>query len=110
MTPSITIPASGPGPTALPGRRFARARRHKFGTFVCTLIAFALVLRLVWGWQSGRQVAAAMEDLRRRGQPVAPDEFVEPALARDDNAWPLYVKAIVGLKPNVDSPRNSVIE
>src|SRR6476620_7520757 len=102
MTPSITIAASEPGPTALGPRRFALARRHKFGTSVCALVTLALLLRLVWGWQSGRQVAAAMEDLRRRGQPVAPDEFNEPTLGSDENAWPVYVKAIVGLKPNVD--------
>jgi hypothetical protein len=110
MTPSITIPAIEPGPTAPPRGRYARARRHKFATFVTFLVAFALLVRLVWGWQSGRQVRAAMDDLRRRGQPIAAGESVDPLPPSDDNAWPFYAKAILALKPNVDSPRNSIIE
>jgi hypothetical protein len=98
-----------PEPTT-PRHGLSWARRHKFATAVLSLITFALLLRLAWGWYAARQLAAAMEELRRRGQPTTPGDTRVESIPDGENAWLAYAAAVRKLKPGVDSPRNSALE
>jgi hypothetical protein len=67
-------------------------------------------VRLAWGWHARRQLAAALDDLRRRGQPVANNDAMEETVPGSENAWPLYARAINAINPGTDSPRNSALD
>jgi hypothetical protein len=103
--------ASADPTAAAPRRRRFRAllRDHRFASAVVTLLAFALLFRLAWGWYARRELAAALDDVRRRGQPTAPGDSAEEIVPDSENAWPFYAKAILALKPNVFSPRSSAL-
>src|SRR5690349_1040834 len=81
--------------TEAPGRLRlgAWAARHRFATLAVALVALALVLRLGWGWFAGRRLAAALEEVRRRGEPMALADFVEDDLPPSQNAWMDYAAA-----------------
>jgi hypothetical protein len=81
-----------------------------FATFFLALPALALLLRLAWGWHSARQLATALDALRRQGHPTAESEVVTEAIPDAENAWPHYAKAILSLKGGVDPPRYSNFE
>ena len=108
----MTEPTPPPVKNAPVRRRLrAWARRHVLATFVCALVALALLLRLGWGWYSARRLAAALDDVRRRGEPMAVSDFAESALPPSDNAWTHYAEAArVVSASGVRSPRESTIE
>jgi hypothetical protein len=110
MTPPNDPPADTSRAPAPRRRLRALARRHRFATFLVTLLALTLLLRLVWGWYAARQLAAALDALRRQGHPTAENEVVTESIPASENAWPLYAKAIGAMKPGVDSPRYSNLE
>src|SRR5439155_4544034 len=104
---------TAPAMTDPPPRRRLRgwARRHIFTTFVVSAVALALVLRLGWGWYFARRLAVALEDLRRRGEPMELADFAESPLPPPDNAWTYYAEAVrVISTAGVTSPRQSNLE
>lgn len=60
---------------------------------------FLVLLRLVWGWEANRRLAAEIERYRAAGQPVYAREFdaVLDAVPDEENAVLLYEKAIAGV-------------
>ncbi len=103
---------NSPAAESTPGRRrgvHSWARRHPQGAGVLTLLSLLLILRLTWGWYAARQAAAALDDLRRRGEPVRLINIVIEPLPDAENAWPVYMAARAAIKPGVDSPRASAM-
>src|SRR5436309_8212841 len=103
---------TAPAMTDPPPRRRLRgwARRHIFTTFVVSAVALALVLRLGWGWYFARRLAVALEDLRRRGEPMELADFAESPLPPSENAWTYYAEAVRVISTSgVNSPHQSTI-
>lgn len=111
MTATTLTSGADPVAPSAPSRKLrAWPRRHKFATFILSLLVLTLVVRLTWGWYCGRQLAAALSELRDRGEPTSASEIVVEPLHASENAWNVYAQAIAALKPGVDSPRNSGLE
>jgi hypothetical protein len=94
------------------GRRRAAVARWVRGrpwaaSFVL-LVAFALAVRLVWGWHVSTRLDAALDALRARGEPASLNEIVLEPLDDADNAWVAYMKAHAGLNPTAYSPRDAI--
>lgn len=77
---------------------------------IAALLAFLLVLRLLWGWWVARQLQSQLAELRQRGQPTDVADLVFPSLPDEDNAWALQSQASLALAPGVDPPRASILE
>lgn len=106
-------PLPAVGDAAPPAQRPSRGswpRRHKLASFLIGLVTVALVLRLVWGWYTGRQLAAALDEIRSRGEPTAAHDIMFEPLHPSENAWGSYAMAIAALKGGADSPRQSSLE
>ena len=106
-------PSPAVGDVVPPAPRFSRRSwpaRHKFATFVITLVTASLVLRLIWGWYAGRQLAAALDEIRSRGEPTAAHEIAFESLHASENAWSGFALAIASLRGGADSPRQSNFE
>src|SRR5688572_30606748 len=81
-----------PRPRAL-RRVLILAGRHPLIATVIVLIALAGGLRLWWGWHAGRLLAAQLDDVRRRGEPMDPSELPVESVPDEENAWPLVTGA-----------------
>lgn len=103
-------PQASSAPDARPARRPGWFRRHKFATFVVALLAAMLALRLAWGWYCAKELAAAWDEVRRRGEPTTPEDLAVEPLPDRENAWLVYAQAAAAIKPGIDSPRNSALE
>ncbi len=77
---------------------------------IAALLAFLLVLRLLWGWWVARQLQSQLAELRQRGQPTDVADLVFPSLPDEHNAWALQSQASFALAPGVDPPRASTLE
>ena len=110
MTAPATPATRHVGETAPPRRRRSWVSRHKFASFILSLLGFVLVLRLTWGWYTARQLAAEWEKVRAQGHPTKLSDLEPAPLADAENAWTAYAQAIAAIKPGAESPRNSVIE
>ena len=74
------------------------------------LLALMLCVRLAWGWYAGHQLAAAMDEIRRRGEPASLAEMVYPPLPDAQNAAIEHRQAAAAMSAKVDSPSNSNLE
>src|SRR6476620_7913123 len=68
-------------------------REHWFAAFAGVVVALAIVLRIAWGWGTSRRLDAALDDVRRRGEPLALADFVREDLPPSENAWAEYAEA-----------------
>ena len=68
-------------------------REHWFAAFAGVVVALAIVLRIAWGWDTSRRLDAALDDVRRRGEPLALADFVREDLPPSENAWAEYAEA-----------------
>ena len=74
---------------------------------VMGMLALVLIVRLVWGWQTGRALAALMDFNRERREPVTLGDLNPKTLADADNAWLVQMRAASSIVAGVDSPRAS---
>ena len=70
------------------------------------LMALALVVRLVWGWQVNSQLNRRLALIRAANQPTNVSEVIYPSIAASENAWNLQMQASRALAPNIKSPGN----
>src|SRR5437773_1827040 len=73
---------------------------------VAALVLLVLVMRLVWGWYAHRLLRVEQDAIRRRGEPVVPEDVRFEPLAQSQNAWTVLMNAAAAQAPGVDSPRN----
>ena len=108
--PQRETAAPAPPAATRPRRRrvLAAARRRPLLSFVLLLLACVAGMRLWWGWYTGRQLAAQQAQIRARGEPVEPAEFVRDPLPPAENALVVLTRA-AALDPGM-SPANSSLE
>jgi hypothetical protein len=81
--------------------------RSRIFRAVVALLLLVLVVRLVWGWQTHRALAARLAELREAGQPVEVGDVVQAKVPNAENAWHYQMLAAAALVPGVDSPASS---
>ena len=89
-----------PGPHPLSWR--SRSFRAVVG-----LALLVLMLRLAWGWQTGRTLRAQRDEIRRRGEPAALEEVRFDKIRDADNAWFVQQQAAAVSMTGPPSPRAS---
>lgn len=72
------------------------------------LILLVLAVRLVWGWQSRRELEAKLAELRREGLPVSRADLTNNPRPGVRDAS-VFQPAAAALAPGVDSPANSTL-
>lgn len=103
-------PSASDAPPARPPHRPGWCRRHKFATFIVALLAAMLALRLTWGWYCAKELAAAWDEVRLRGDPTTRADLSIKAIPDRENAWIVYAQAAAAIKRGVESPRESTLE
>jgi hypothetical protein len=78
--PAVTAPLED---EPLRPRRF-RLRHRVLATLV--LVGVLVGVRLWWGWHAGRRLAAAVAELRAKGEPVAEEDFARAPVPDERNA------------------------
>src|SRR5712671_3654870 len=63
--------------------------------------------RLGWGWWVEKQLAARQAELHVLGEAADWREISYPAVKDEENAWPIWVKAINSVSSTVDCPRST---
>ena len=71
------------------------------------LLALMLCVRLVWGWYAGYRLAAALDEIRRRGEPASLADVAYPPLPDAQNAAIAHQRAAAAISATVESPSNS---
>src|SRR3954466_361187 len=89
---------------------FKGAWRWRGGVGVVLLVAAMVGFRLGGGGGGGGQISAKMAEVRGRGEPVELKDFSHPKVKQEENAWPIWIKAINAINPSVDPPRSSNLE
>ncbi|MGA2496201.1 MAG: hypothetical protein ABSH20_00580 [Tepidisphaeraceae bacterium] len=74
------------------------------------LLALMLGVRLAWGWYAGHRLAAALDEIRRRGEPASLADVVYPPLPDAQNAAAEHQRAAAALSTTVESPTNSNLD
>ncbi len=69
-----------------------------------------LCVRLAWGWYAGHRLAAALDEIRWRGEPAALAEVAYPPLPDGQNAAVEHQRATAALSPTIESPTNSNLD
>src|SRR3954468_7664680 len=87
------------------GKSVGWLSRHKVVSLAAVLLLMVLI-RLAWGWYVSRQLERALAAVGAAGEPASFAEMKYPAVADEENAWLLQLKAGQGLV-NTNSPRNS---
>jgi hypothetical protein len=60
---------------------------------VVGIVVLILVVRLIWGWHTGRLLRAQLDEIRGRGEPATLAELKFEAVPDAENAWALQVRA-----------------
>ncbi len=71
------------------------------------LVGVMVIFRLGWGWWVERQINAKLAEIRGRGEAGEWREVAFPTVKDEENAWPIWVKALNALNPAVDPPKSS---
>jgi len=66
------------------------------------LVTAMVLLWLVWGWWTGCEVNAQLDEIRRRGEPVETSDVVYKFVPDSQNAWLLQAQASGALVSGVD--------
>ncbi|MBI4718350.1 MAG: hypothetical protein HY763_11130 [Planctomycetes bacterium] len=69
------------------------------------LFAGLVALRLWWGWEANRRLAAEIARIRAAGEPILPEDFYPPAVSDDENAAKLYEAAFMALGLTADETK-----
>src|SRR6266581_7092430 len=71
------------------------------------LVGMIIVFRLGWGWWVEKQLVAKQAGMHRHGEAADWREISYPAVKDEENAWPIWVKAINSVSSTVDCPRST---
>lgn len=84
--------------------------RHRAWTFPILLLCLTVLLRLVWGHITHRQVERAIDQIRLANQPTQASDFHHSNIPPEEDAWPIQLQAASGVSSVVDCPRNSNLD
>lgn len=75
-----------------------------------SVLFLLVIVRLAWGWDANRQLRSALAEIRARGEPIDPADFVLPNVPDDQNYVTYLEKALAAVDPKAMSPSQSDME